>query len=81
MNESYIVKNHLNPFTKAPDPKEFELCGNRFKSDKDMNDHFTKRHENIIDPFFGKCENDKCTKSALHYVIVPFACLILFVPS
>ena len=58
MNKS-CIKKVFRPSTKAHDPKECEICGGKFKSEKDMNDNVTKRHENSIVLFILKCEYEK----------------------
>ena len=60
--EQNQCKKHLETCTKSHNTKKCDICGDNFKSEKDINDHFNKRHENSIDPFSEKCAYDKFTK-------------------
>ena len=51
--------NNFKPSTKTHDLKKFEICGDEYESEKDMNDSFIKRHKNSSDPFILKWSNDK----------------------
>ena len=45
MNESEKKKYiyiYLKPTTDANDQKKFEICGDKYESEKDKNYHFTK---------------------------------------
>ena len=55
MNENpFLTKKMLSP-PKAHDPKKCDICGDKYESEEDMKDNFTKRHTNSIDPFIVKC--------------------------
>ena len=55
INKSCILKKQFEHSTKAHDTKECEICGHKLKSEKGMNEYFTKTHEDIIYPSGVKC--------------------------
>ena len=60
MNKSHNKGNTLKPSTKSCKQEECDICGDKFKSEKDLSDHFTKKHENSIISNI-KCAYGKCT--------------------
>ena len=51
-NQSHIVRKNFKLSTNAVDLKKCEICGDKFKSEKGMNDPFTKKHGNSDYPFY-----------------------------
>ena len=62
MNKSCIINKQFEPSTNAHDTKGCEICGDKFKIEKEINNHLTQRHKNSSDPFSVKCAYDKCTE-------------------
>ena len=57
---SHNEENTLKPPTKTSIKEECEICGDMFESEKDLCDHYTKKHENTI-TLNMRCAYRKCT--------------------
>ena len=51
----------LKPPTKTCKEEECEICGDMFESEKDLCDHYTKKHESTITSNM-KCAYGKCCR-------------------